>query len=408
MTIAKPSVRTRFTLMYGAMLLLTNVGALGTLYLLMRGTSAAKSREVYTLSTRPGGESLVDGVRVPLDQAAQAAAQARTDTLHHLIEVSAGTVAVLAVLGLLTGWWMAGRVLRPLQVITAMARDLSSTTLDQRIALGGPDDELKNLADTFDDMLVRLERSFESQRRFVANASHELRTPVAIERAAIEIGLSAAGPEDIPRIRGELLAANRRTEYLINGLLLLAESDRGLTERCEIRLHELVADVVADYRDRATTARVTVRSRLDHVAVCGEPVLLTQAVGNLLQNALRYNVAGGSIDVTLDAVGVLVVSNSGPQVPPEAVPELFEPFRRLEGRTGGPADGAGLGLSIVRSIVQAHDGRVGAHSRPDGGLDVRVELPALTPHLAASALNHGPVASAEGSCPAQLPFRPWA
>lgn len=387
MTIAKPSVRTRFTLMYGAMLLLTNVGALGTLYLLMRGTSAAKSREVYTLSTRPGGESLVDGVRVPLDQAAQAAAQARTDTLHHLIEVSAGTVAVLAVLGLLTGWWMAGRVLRPLQVITAMARDLSSTTLDQRIALGGPDDELKNLADTFDDMLVRLERSFESQRRFVANASHELRTPVAIERAAIEIGLSAAGPEDIPRIRGELLAANRRTEYLINGLLLLAESDRGLTERCEIRLHELVADVVADYRDRATTARVTVRSRLDHVAVCGEPVLLTQAVGNLLQNALRYNVAGGSIDVTLDAVGVLVVSNSGPQVPPEAVPELFEPFRRLEGRTGGPADGAGLGLSIVRSIVQAHDGRVGAHSRPDGGLDVRVELPALTPH---PATTHAP------------------
>jgi signal transduction histidine kinase len=381
MTIAKPSVRTRFTLMYGAMLLLTNVGALGTLYLLMRGTSAAKSREVYTLSTRPGGESLVDGVRVPLDQAAQAAAQARTDTLHHLIEVSAGTVAVLAVLGLLTGWWMAGRVLRPLQVITATARNLSSTTLDQRIALGGPDDELKNLADTFDDMLVRLERSFESQRRFVANASHELRTPVAIERAAIEIGLSAAGPEDIPRIRDELLAANRRTEYLINGLLLLAESDRGLTERREIRLHELVADVVADYRERATAARVTVRSRLADVTVCGEPVLLTQAVGNLLQNALRYNVAGGSIDVTLDAAGVLVVSNSGPQVPPEAVPELFEPFRRLEGRTGGPADGAGLGLSIVRSIVQAHDGRVGARSRPDGGLDVRVELPALTPHL---------------------------
>jgi signal transduction histidine kinase len=289
------------------------------------------------------------------------------------------------VLCLLTGWWLSGRVLRPLHLITTTARNLSSTTLDQRIALTGPDDELKDLANTFDEMLARLESSFESQRRFVANASHELRTPVAIERAAIEIGLSVAGPADIPRIRAELLAANRRTERLINGLLLLAESDRGLAERREVRLGDVLERVLADYREPAAAAGVTIRSELAEVMVCGDEVLLSQAVGNLVQNAVRYNVPDGWVEVTVRPSGVLTVSNSGPQVPPDGVPELFEPFRRLADRSA-ESEGAGLGLSIVRSIVRAHGGAVRARSRPGGGLDVVVDLAALDASIEPAAL----------------------
>jgi signal transduction histidine kinase len=217
-------------------------------------------------------------------------------------------------------------------------------------------------------MLARLEAAFESQRRFIANASHELRTPLAIQRAAVQIGLADADPDMVAK----LLAANRRSERLIDGLLLLARSDRGLAHRESVALHTVVAEQLAEQAETIEARRLTVTEQLAPCEVSGDPMLLRQLVGNLVGNAVRHNVDGGELRVRTDPVRGLVVSNSGPPVEPDQVAELFEPFRRGGGRTGD--EGAGLGLSIVQSIVHAHGGAVHAKARRDGGLTVRVEL----------------------------------
>jgi signal transduction histidine kinase len=254
------------------------------------------------------------------------------------------------------------------------------SNLDERIALAGPRDELKELADTFDAMLGRLERAVESQRRFVANASHELRTPLAIQRAAIQIGLADTSPEQVERMRAELLEANRRTERLIDGLLTLARGERGLDTRDPVRLDEIAEEVVASSRPAAERAGLTIRAAIEPLTVAGDAVLLTQLTTNLLHNAVRYNHPGGEVYVGVSPEQGLTVRNSGPEIPAEQVPELFEPFRRLRTRTG-PADGAGLGLSIVASIAQAHDATVTALPNPGGGLDITVRPQALRPAL---------------------------
>jgi signal transduction histidine kinase len=260
------------------------------------------------------------------------------------------------------GWWLAGRTLRPLGRITATARRLSLANMDERIALKGPKDELKELADTFDAMLDRLERAVTAQSRFVANASHELRTPLAIQRAAIQIGLADPTPDRIERFRAELLEANRRTERLIDGLLVLAHSEHGLDDVEAVRFDRVVADVVAGF------PRVTLQSQ--PTSVIGDPVLLTQLVTNLVDNAVRHNVPDGSVEVRVTPDGGLVVSNIGPQVPAERIPELFEPFRRMTPDRTLSADGSGLGLSIVASIARAHAMTVTARPNPGGGLTV--------------------------------------
>jgi signal transduction histidine kinase len=274
---------------------------------------------------------------------------------------------VLVAVSIWAGWWLAGRTLRPLGRITATARRLSLTNLDERIALKGPKDELKELADTFDAMLDRLERAVTAQSRFVANASHELRTPLAIQRAAIQIGLADPTPDRITRFRAELLEANRRTERLIDGLLVLARSEHGLDDVEPVRFDQLVADVVAAFP--------TVKLRSQPTPVVGDPVLLTLLVTNLVDNAVRHNVPDGSVDVRVTPDGGLVVSNTGPEVPAERVPELFEPFRRITPDRTLSADGAGLGLSIVASIARAHTMTVTARPNPGGGLTVCCRLP---------------------------------
>ncbi|MET8157369.1 ATP-binding protein [Sphaerisporangium sp. NPDC005289] len=274
---------------------------------------------------------------------------------------------VLIGVSIWAGWWLSGRTLRPLGRITATARRLSLTNLDERIALKGPKDELKELADTFDAMLDRLERAVTAQSRFVANASHELRTPLAIQRAAIQIGLADPTPERIERFRAELLEANRRTERLIDGLLVLARSDHGLDEVEAVRFDRVAAEVVAGF------PRVTLRSR--PTTVMGDPVLLTQLVTNLVENGVRHNVPDGSVEVRLTPDDGLVVSNTGPEVPADRIPELFEPFRRMAPDRTRSADGSGLGLSIVASIARAHAMTVMARPNPGGGLMVRCRLP---------------------------------
>jgi signal transduction histidine kinase len=255
-------------------------------------------------------------------------------------------------------------MLRPVRDITATARRLSLSNLHERIAASGPRDELRQLADTFDAMLVRLERSVESQRLFIANAAHELRTPLATQRAAIQIGLD--DPADLPAVRETLLTHNRRTERLIDSLLVLAQAEHGLETSQPVAIDALVRQVAADMPQ----SDVKLALDLEPVTVAGDPVLINRMLVNLVENAFRHNVPAGSVYIRLSG-GALVVSNTGPVVPPERVDELFEPFRQMRSRTSG---GAGLGLSIVSAIARAHRATVWARPSPDGGLELTVRF----------------------------------
>jgi signal transduction histidine kinase len=310
----------------------------------------------------------------------------------HVVAVVAGlqwqwSVLAVAGAGVLAGgigWLVSRRMLAPVDRITATARRISAATLHERIALDGPDDELRRLGRTIDDLLDRLEAAFASQRRFVAQASHELRTPLAVQRAAIQIGLADdAGADDVARTRAELLEQNRRTEHLVESLLVLAEAERGLDGRTEdVDLAALAAEVVAEHAARAEAAGVELTCRAEGGppgrlrTVRGEPVLLRQALRNLVDNAVEYNVPGGSVRVTVDAAGLLV-ENDGPEVPAASVSRLAEPFRR--GGTGDEPPAAisgrrhsGLGLSIVAAVVRAHGWVLTIDPRDAGGLAVRV------------------------------------
>lgn len=270
------------------------------------------------------------------------------------------------------GWYVSRRMLRPIDAITTTANRITASNLHERIALGGPDDELRRLSRTVDDLLDRLESAFESQRRFVAQASHELRTPLAVQRAALQIGLSDdAGAVEIGTVRAELLEQNRRTEHLVESLLVLAEADRGLGDSTEaLDLRRIAHEVATGSAGAAHGVTVTVNDEPAVPAVRGEPTLVRQLVVNLVTNALEYNVPGGFVDVRVDDDG-LTVENSGPVVPAETAPLLVEPFRRCPGApTGGRH--SGLGLSIVASIVQAHGWRLDLTAREGGGLVVRV------------------------------------
>ncbi|MGI5226023.1 sensor histidine kinase [Actinoallomurus sp. CA-142502] len=383
------TVRVKLTALYGGLFLLTTTGLLVTVNLLLKRVLdqkvtavmiGTKDKAFWSTGRTPSREQVMMFRKdSPAGSAARTAAELRASVLSYQWGVTAVAVVVLACVAVLAGWWLAGRVLRPLHRITATARRLSLANLDERIALTGPRDELKELADTFDSMLERLERAVESQRRFVANASHELRTPLAIQRAAIQIGLADASPEQVDRMRAELLTANRRTERLIDGLLALARGERGLDARQPVRLDEVAEEAVEPLRTEAERAGVTLRLETRPLTVAGDAVLLTQLTTNLLHNAVRYNHPGGEVHVAVSPEEGLTVRNTGPEIPEERIPELFEPFRRLHAARTGPADGAGLGLSIVASIAQAHDADLAARPNPGGGLRVSVRPPAPSP-----------------------------
>jgi signal transduction histidine kinase len=274
------------------------------------------------------------------------------------------------------GWVMASRTLRPLHTITSTARKLEAGRLDRRINLNGPEDELKELADTFDGMLDRLGESFDSQKRFVANASHELRTPLAVQRTLIEVALAdpEAGPE-LRKLGEHLLLTNERSERMIEGLLVLARSDRGLPSRSPVRLDKVVRSVLTATAAQAEEAGVVIEPNLRARTVAGDPVLLERLVTNLVVNAITYNTRGGWVHVEISGDPALTVRNSGPVVPADAAATVFEPFRRLAGERTGNSRNAGLGLSIVRSVAQAHDGEASARPGPRGGLVVEIRLP---------------------------------
>ncbi|OCI30630.1 sensor histidine kinase [Oerskovia enterophila] len=313
--------------------------------------------------------------------------EARDQTLRTVLTWSVVALLGIGVLAVGFGWVMSSRVLAPLHRITATARRVADTNLHERIAHSGPDDELKDLADTFDAMLERLDRSFDGQRRFVANASHELRTPLTISRTVLEVALD--DPEthqDTRHLGATLLAVNARQERLIEGLLTLAAADRAPIVTETVDLAEVAAQAVATAGVSARDAGVDLRLDTAPTPLLGDAVLLERLVQNLVDNAVRYNEPGGRVAVaTRPGPGGTVevaVSNTGPVVPSYEVEALFEPFRRL-GRDGAVADrrggyvrgGVGLGLSIVRSVAAAHDGEVTAEPREGGGLTVVARLP---------------------------------
>ncbi|UNM16276.1 HAMP domain-containing histidine kinase [Streptomyces formicae] len=287
------------------------------------------------------------------------------------------------------GWLVAGRVLAPLHRVTDTARRIADSRvadrgLHERIALRGPVDEVKDLADTFDTMVERLDRSFDGQRRFVANASHELRTPLTLGRALVEVAMHrrTASP-DVKQLGENLLEINSRHERLINGLLLLADSENELTDRRPVDLADVVEHVVAQTAPEAKKSGIAVHDTAGEAPTTGDALLLERLVHNLVENGIRHNTGdGGWVRITSrtrdDDLVEIEVSNTGPVVPPYDIPALFEPFRRLGADRLVTAKGAGLGLSIVRSVTRAHAGEVTARPREGGGLVVTVSLPLST------------------------------
>jgi signal transduction histidine kinase len=391
-------IRLRLTLVYSGLFLLAGAVLLAVTYGLV---AQSLNTSLPAPASSPDGSYQAQALKIcestaaSPDEVAKCKAEAQTSlqkateasvvfqrarTLGHLLDYSLVALGVVAVASGWLGWIVAGRALRPVHAITAAARAASEENLSQRIALAGPDDELKELADTFDAMLGRLDAAFASQRRFVADASHELRTPLTVMRTAIDVTLAKPDrtPVQLEAMAAEVRQAVDRAEALIEALLTLARSDRGAGAAEPLDVAVLAEDALDAAAPAIRACPVTVETALGPGPAIGDPVLVERLITNLVDNAVRHNVPDGWVLVATGIRGGMAfidVANSGPPIPGELVPSLFEPFRRLSGRAGSP-DGTGLGLSIVRSVAIAHHGQVTARPLLAGGLEVSVLLPA--------------------------------
>ena len=408
------SLRLRLTLIYGGLFMAAGVLLLGLTYALFSQQLSSGNHVIIKgtyLSPPPSGTT-ISPQQVPEKNLvvlnskgdvltgpdAEKAMNEQRDQLRSAATKSLltqGSIALLLVGALAagSGWLVAGRVLAPLHRVTDTARRIASAPaagrgLHERIALRGPDDEVKNLADAFDTMVERLDHSFDGQRRFVANASHELRTPLTLGRALVEVAMHRrSASEDVKQLGESLLEINRRHEQLISGLLILADSEKELTARYPVNLADVVSHVVAQLANEAAASDVVVRADAGDAPTTGDALLLERLVHNLVENAIRHNQPGGWVEVGTrtgergeagsGATGCAEVEvvNSGADVPAYEVEGLFKPFHRLRDDRLVGAKGAGLGLSIVRSVAEAHGGSVQARAREGGGLVVKVTLP---------------------------------
>jgi signal transduction histidine kinase len=378
----RSTIRLRLTALYGGVFLVSSAALLTIGYVVVRRTLhehhpmldalrklGLHPRAAYEYGFRPGSRNakLIHVV----------AHNIINHALQRLVVEYVIALVLITAISALIGWLLAGRALAPLRKITATARRVSGENLGERIALQGPDDELKELANTFDGMLERLDAAFASQRHFVANASHELRTPLAIMRTELDVALTDPDVSvDELREMGETVRdAVDGCERLIASLLLLARSEATTGHEEPLDLAQLAGDCVTDLYARGQEAHVTIDTTLTPAWVHGDPGLLERLVANLLDNAIRHNEPGGWVSVRCTRQGgrvVLRVANGGDVLDPAQLAELCEPFRRLHRSVAG----FGLGLSIVRSIAEAHHGRALLAAPPTGGLEVTVELPA--------------------------------
>jgi len=310
------------------------------------------------------------------------AADQRASDLHGLLLWSLTGLGVATIVACVLGWAAGRRILLPLHTVTAAARRTSQEHLGERIGFDGADEELKELADTFDDMLGRLDHAFASQRRFVANAAHELRTPLTSARTLIDVAMAkpvrTTGQLEVLAVR--VREALGQAEALIEGLLTLARSDRGLASYEPADLEAAAQDAIDQISPTARDSEIVIHADLSPSPALGDRILLDRLAANLLDNAVRYNVTGGSVRVvtgTGDGMSYITVTNTGSLVPESAVESLFEPFTRLDGRVGN-GQGVGLGLSIVASVVNAHNGHLQAEALPNGGMTISARLPKPT------------------------------
>ncbi|MER5753712.1 ATP-binding protein [Streptomyces sp. NPDC002088] len=383
----------RLTLLYSVLFLLSGAVLLAITFLLVTQSGSGISMSSSN-SSRSGDQSISnivvgDGASedAPLTEterrliaaARQQAVQQREEFGNQLLAKSGVALAIMSAISAALGWLMAGRVLRPLRVMTDGIQLISARNVHERLAFSGPPDELKALADTVDGLLGRLEMALDSHKRFVANAAHELRTPLTLEHALLEEAIiDPDATVDSYRARFEdLVVVSEQQAQLLESLLMLATSERGLDRLERVDLSELVGGVLRAAEPRACKQNLTVVERVRPAWVTGDSALVERLVANLVDNAMSYNVPDGWMEVVTGAAGegcFLSVTNAGPRVPPETVDRLLNPFQRLE-RTAD--DGHhGLGLSIVQSIAVAHSADLSVRARPEGGLSIRVCFPA--------------------------------
>lgn len=372
----RPTLRLRLTLLNGLLLVGVGVTLVLLAWLLMRD------------ALRPTDE-LLPGTTVVLADgrsldAAEWQRQLGDTASRELLAKGLAALLAIGVVGVAGGYLVAGRALRPLHQVTATARRLGETTLDQRIGYSGADDEVAELAQTFDAMLDRIAVAFDAQKRFVANASHELRTPLAVMRTEIDVTLSddEADTAEYRRMSTIVRDASERANGLVDALLVLARSEaqagHRLARRTECDLAAGTANALSAVRREVERIGLRVQTSLESAPVVGDPGLLDRLAGNLVENAVRYNHLHGRLWVRTGSDSRrswLVVGNTGFEVDQADVPGLFEPFRR-GGRERTGARGSGLGLSIVRAVCDAHGGVVKAIAQQGGGLEVTVTLPA--------------------------------
>ncbi len=377
------SVRLRLTALYGGLFLVCGTGLLVITYVLVS----------HSTRHRPPGGVVVGLPLAGLGRAERTIEigritaalhfQNRVD-LHQLLIESAIALVAMAALSVALGWVVAGRVLAPLRTITARTRRISEQSLHERLALPGPRDELKQLADTIDELLARLEAAFDAQRRFVSNASHELRTPLAMMRTRLDVAI--AKPDGVPPQTQALDAGLRkdldRAEALLESFLALARAQHGtVTDRTIVSLDQIVTDALTARQDQIAEQQLEVRTTLARIGVAGSETLLARMVDNVIENSVRHNQPHGFIHIACansDGAGRLVVESGGPVLDEDNVAQLAQPFRRLGAERTGSQNGQGLGLSIVAAVADAHGGELELHARAQGGLRVQITLPAAT------------------------------
>jgi signal transduction histidine kinase len=384
----RPTARLRLTLLYGGLFLVSGAALLTATYVLFqRATHVDPSnRPSQPTGAAKGLTHLPALGGISTSQARRGASPAvlqHASDIHELLTTCLIAFAVVGILAIALGWLVAGRVLRPLRTMNTMANRISASNLHERLTLNGPDDEFKELGETLNSLLGRLEASFKSQEHFVTNASHELRTPLTLERSLLESALANRGAtvESWEATGQRLLATNRQQAQLIDALLTLACSQRGLETQERLDLAAIAEDVI-DARDYLVARRgLYIETALNPAPMVGDPDLMESLVANLIDNALRHNIAGGRVDVATGVragAAAISVGNTGLIIPEDETTRLLQPFQRLTNGRTGTAEGHGVGLAIVQAIVTAHGANLTLRPKDTGGLDVEVSFPVST------------------------------
>ena len=378
------TVRLRLTALYGVLFLVSGAVLLAISGGVLVGRSSVQAAGAQNGQAPQSALARAHAqIHLLQQQLADERALAPGGLSHNLLIAGGIALGIMTVVAVLLGWIIAGRALRPLRAITATTRRISADNLNERLTMTGPRDELTDLADTIDGLLARLEGAFAAQRLFVANASHELRTPLTTMRASVDVAVAKPGP--VPpqtialagRLRGELDQVDR----LLDGLLALARAQHGdLPARTTVSLDSVVSASLAARADAIATRKLTVHHTAgrDGAWVDGSPALLHRMADNVIDNAISHNTDDGWVSVTTMADGQaarLIVETGGGVLDQAQVDQLAQPFRRLGTDRTGSDRGAGLGLSIVAAIAEAHGGSVRLAARPGGGLRVEIGLP---------------------------------